>query len=151
MCLYFSTGHRFSNLDPGLSDSPCCSPPDIRFPHCFDHKRGGATPLPLPPQHRTATRQEPRARPTWLLGPSTQCSQLVAPPASVCTCLAMAEPEAGSAREWGAAPACRGSKLNIKILGRLTGLLQHKLQPDNNSTYSVLACLPSPYVFSLYQ
>ena len=30
---------------------------------------------------------------------------------------------------------------------RLTGLLQHELQPENNSTYSVLACLPSPYVF----
>ena len=25
------------------------------------------------------------------------------------------------------------------------GLLQHELQPENTSTYSVLACLPSPY------
>ena len=30
---------------------------------------------------------------------------------------------------------------------RLTGLLQHELRPENNSTYSVLACLTSPYVF----
>ena len=40
MCLYFSTGCRFSNLDPRQVDSPCCRPPDIQFPHCFDHKRG---------------------------------------------------------------------------------------------------------------
>ena len=37
---YFSTGCKFSNLDPGQVDSPCCRPPDIQFPHCFDHKRG---------------------------------------------------------------------------------------------------------------
>ena len=30
----------FSNLDPRQVDSPCCRPPDIQFPHCFDHKRG---------------------------------------------------------------------------------------------------------------
>ena len=45
------------------------------------------------------------------------------------------------------APADRGSKINIEILARLTGLLQCELQPENNSTYSVLACLRSPYVF----
>ena len=47
-------------------------------------------------------------------------------------------------------PAGRGGKINIEIPARLTGLLQCELQPENNSTYSVLACLPSPYVF-LYQ
>ena len=30
---------------------------------------------------------------------------------------------------------------------RPTGLLQRELQPKKNSTYSVLACLPSSYVF----
>ena len=30
---------------------------------------------------------------------------------------------------------------------RLTELLQRELQLETNSTYSVLACLPSPYVF----
>jgi len=35
----------------------------------------------------------------------------------------------------------------MEIPARLTGLLQHELQPENNSTYSVLARLPSPYVF----
>ena len=44
-------------------------------------------------------------------------------------------------------PAGRGDKINIEIPARLTGLLQRELQPENNSTYSVLACLPSPYVF----
>ena len=44
-------------------------------------------------------------------------------------------------------PTGRGGKINIKIPARLTGLLQLELQPENNSTYSVLACLPSPYVF----
>ena len=40
MCLHFSTGCRFLNLDPRQVDSPCCRPPDIQFPHCFDDKRG---------------------------------------------------------------------------------------------------------------
>ena len=44
-------------------------------------------------------------------------------------------------------PARRGGKIKIEILARLTELLQRELQPENNSTYSVLACLPSPYVF----
>lgn len=44
-------------------------------------------------------------------------------------------------------PAGRGDKINIEIPARLTGQLQRELQPENNSTYSVLACLPSPYVF----
>ena len=44
-------------------------------------------------------------------------------------------------------PARKGGKINIEIPARLTGLLQRELQPENNSTYSVLACLPSPYVF----
>ena len=47
----------------------------------------------------------------------------------------------------GAMPAVRGGKINMEIPVRLTGLLQRRLQPENNSTYSVLACLPSPYVF----
>ena len=44
-------------------------------------------------------------------------------------------------------PAGRGGNINIEIPARLTGLLQLELQPENNSTYSVLASLPSPYVF----
>ena len=44
-------------------------------------------------------------------------------------------------------PARRGGKINIEIPARPTGLLQRELQPKNNSTYSVLACLPLPYVF----
>ena len=44
-------------------------------------------------------------------------------------------------------PAGKGGKINIKIPARLTGLLQRELQPENNSAYSVLVCLPSPYVF----
>ena len=82
--MYFSTGCRFSNLDPGQADSPCCSPPDIQFPHCFDHKRGA----------RQKGRQDKHRDP-----------------------------------------------------GGTDGLLQRELQPENNSTYSVLACLPSSYVF----
>ena len=39
VCLYFPPGCWVANLDPGQTDSPCRSPPDIRFPHCFDHKR----------------------------------------------------------------------------------------------------------------
>ena len=50
MRLYFSTGHRFSDLDPGQADLPCHSPLDIRFPHCFHHKRGRA--LLCPYRHR---------------------------------------------------------------------------------------------------
>ena len=90
MCLYFSTGCRFSNLHPGQADSPCCSPPDIRFPHCFG------------------------------------------------------SPIASITKE---KPARRGGNINIEILARPMGLLQRELQPENNSTYSVLACLPSSYVF----
>ena len=41
-------------------------------------------------------------------------------------------------------PAGRGGKINIEIP---SGLLKRELQPKNNSTYSVLACLSSPYVF----
>ena len=44
-------------------------------------------------------------------------------------------------------PAGRGGKINIEIPARLMGLLQRGLQPENNSTYYVLACLTSPYVF----
>ena len=47
----------------------------------------------------------------------------------------------------GAMPAVRGGKINMEIPVRLTGLLQRRLQPENNSTYSVLACLRLPYVF----
>ena len=88
MCLYFSTGCRFSNLHPGQADSPCCSPPDIQFPHCFDHKRGAC----------------------W-----------------------------------------KGRQDKHRDPSETDGAAAAKLQPENNSTYSVLACLPSPYVFSLYQ
>ena len=45
------------------------------------------------------------------------------------------------------APSSRRGKINIKIPAGLTELLQRELRPENNSTYSVLACLPSPYVF----
>ena len=39
VCLYFSPQCWVANLGPGQTDSPCRSPPDIRFPHCFNHKR----------------------------------------------------------------------------------------------------------------
>ena len=39
VCLYFPPGCWVANLDPRQTDSPCRSPPDIWFPHCFDHKR----------------------------------------------------------------------------------------------------------------
>ena len=39
VCLYFSPGCWVANLGPGQTDSPYRSPPDIRLPHCFDHKR----------------------------------------------------------------------------------------------------------------
>ena len=52
-----------------------------------------------------------------------------------------------SAVQTSVAPTSRGGKINIEIPARLTGLLQRELQPENNSTYSVLACPPSPYVF----
>ena len=81
MCLYFSTGCKFSNLDPGQVDSPCCRPP-----------------API----ASITKEE---------------------------------------------PAGRGDKINIEIPARLTGQLQRELQPENNSTYSVLAYPPLPYVF----
>ena len=38
----------------------------------------------------------------------------------------------------------RGGKINIEIPAQPMGLLQRELQPENNSAYSVLACLPSP-------
>ena len=82
MCLYFSTGCRFSNLDRLI--------------------------------HHVA-------------GPQTSSS-----------------PIASITKE---EPTRRGGKINIEIPARLTGLLQRELQPENNSSYSVLACLPSPYVF----
>ena len=44
-------------------------------------------------------------------------------------------------------PTRGGGKINIEIPAGPTGLLQPELQPENNSTYSDLACLPSPYVF----
>ena len=84
MCLYFSTGCRFSNLDPRQVDSPCCRPPDIQFPHCFDHKRGA----------RRKGRQDKHRDP-----------------------------------------------------GKTDGAAAARTPTENNSTYSVLACLPSPYVF----
>ena len=43
----------------------------------------------------------------------------------------------------------REGKMNIEIPARLRRLLQRELQPENNSTYSVLACLPSPSIFLL--
>ena len=98
------------------------------------------------PLHRTTARREPRAGPAWLPGPSAQRSQPIAPPASVCVLLATAEPKAVQRGSRGS--ACdRGGKINIEIPARLTRLLQRELQPENNSTYSVLACLPSSYVF----
>ena len=43
-------GFYFSCLDARQTDSPCHSPPDIQFPHCFDHKRRKT--LPCPCLHR---------------------------------------------------------------------------------------------------
>ena len=148
MCLYFSTGCRFSNLDPRQADSPCCSPPDIRFPHCFNHKRGGALLCP----YRCQTEQPgfgatdrtslaAGAQRTVLAAGSPVC-------ASVCLRLLGRRWAQGRFSEGaGAAPAGRGGKINIEIPARLTGLLQCELQPENNSIYSVLACPPLPYVF----
>ena len=95
-------------------------------------KRKGI-PLPLLPPlplHRTATHQEQWAGPAWLLGPRVPRSQLVAPPASVCTHLATAGPKAGLARGKGGAwaPIIRKGKINIEIPAGLTELLQRKLQ-----------------------
>ena len=109
-------------------------------------KRRG-TPLPLPPlPHGTAASRDPRAEPAWLLVPSTQRSQPVAPPVSL-RFLGRRWARGRFSEGAGAAPVGRGGKINIEILARLTGQLQCELQPENNSTYSVLACLPSPYVF----
>ena len=141
MCVYFSTGCRFSNLDPGQADSPCCSPPDIRFPHCFDHKRGGALLCTEQPRIRSRWPDQPGcgAQRTALAADSPASVRL----RSVGRCWAGGRFSEGA----GAAPAGSGGKINIEIPARPTGLLQCELQPENNSTYSVLACLPSPYVF----
>ena len=58
--------------------------------------------------------------------------------------LAAAVSAEGGAR----AAACTGrrGKKNIEILAGLTEMLQRELRPENNSTYSVLVCVPSPYV-----
>ena len=82
------------------------SPRHLVPPLLWSQRRRG-TPLPLPPPpplHRTAACRELQAGPAWLLGTSTQRSQPIAPPASVCACLAAAEPEAGSVREQGRCP-----------------------------------------------
>ena len=84
MCLYFSTGHRFSNLDPGQADSPCCSPPDIWFPHCFDHKRRGAF-LHLC-RHST---EQPHVRSRWPDQPGCQGPAHSARSWSPCQCLSV--------------------------------------------------------------
>ena len=65
-------------------DSPCCRPPDIQFPHCFQHKREA---------------------------------------------------------HW------KGRQDKHRDPSETDGAAAAKLQPENNSTYSVLARLPSPYVF----
>ena len=137
MRLYFSTGCRFSSLDLGQVDSPCCSPPDIWFPHCFNHKRGGALLCTEQPRVGSLRPDQPGCQ-----GPAHSS------PASVCLrSLGHRWGRGQFSQGAGAAPTGRGGKINIKIPVRLTGLLQLKLQPENNSTYSVLACLPSPYVF----
>ena len=82
MCLYFSTGCRFSNLD--------------RLIHHV------ADPQTSSPPIASITKEEPTRR---------------------------------------------GGKINMEIPARLTRLLQRELQPENNSTYSDLACPPSSYVF----
>ena len=58
-CLYFSTGCRFTNLDPQAPGSPIASK---------------GTLLHLPPQHGTAASWEPWAGPACLLGPSALLS-----------------------------------------------------------------------------
>ena len=92
-------------------------------------KRRG-TPLPLPPQHGIAACREPLAGPAWLQGPSTQRSQPMALPASICARLAAAggrfsegagaAPVAGKARwtsrsqrDWG---GCCSVNSNQKII-----------------------------------
>ena len=90
MCLYFSTGRRFSNLDPGQADSPCCRPPTSGSPIASLTKEEGHSSAPA----AAAAHRELQAGPAWLPGPRAQRSQPVAPPASVCARLAAAEPEA---------------------------------------------------------
>ena len=116
-------------------------------PLLLSQKRRGS-PLPLPPlPHGTAKGREPQDGPAWL--PGAQSTALAAGrPASICLCLLGGRWARGQFSEGaGAAPASRGGKINIEIPARLTGLLQRELQPENNSTYSLLGCLPSPYVF----
>ena len=60
-------------------------------------------------------------------------------------CWAQAGSAEGGVRA--AAPAGRRGKINIKIPAGLTELLQLKLRKENESIYSILACLPSLYVF----
>ena len=143
MCLYFSTGHRFSNLDPAQADSPCCCPPDIRFPYCFGHKRGGAPALGA----RSSCAWGAAGRTSMAAG-AQRTALAAGSPASVCLRSLGRRWALGQFSEGaGAVPAGRGGKINIEIPARLMGLLQRGLQPENNSTYYVLACLTSPYVF----
>ena len=44
-------------------------------------------------------------------------------------------------------PAGRRGKISIEILGGLTAAAAQTLTRKNDSTFSILACLPSPYVF----
>ena len=112
----FSTGCRFSNLDPGQADSSCRSPPGTWFLHCRDHKKQKGN--------------SSAATAAW-----NSCVPGAAGGASL------------TDGTHYAVPAGRRGKINIEILVGLTELLQCKLWPENNSAYSVLASLSSPYVF----
>ena len=78
----------------------------------------------------------------------TEQSQPVAPPASVCACLAAAEPKASSAegRARAAPPAGRRGKISIQIPVGLRAAAA-RTPTENNSTSSDLACLHAPYGF----
>ena len=107
----------WTGLDPGQADSPCCSSPDIRFPHCFDHKRGGALLCPC----RCCCSEQPCVGSHGLDQPGcwAQCTALAAcSPISICLHLLGHRWARGQfSKGAGAAPAGRGGKINNRDPG----------------------------------
>ena len=122
MCLYFSTGCRFTNLGSRQARFVART----RSPRPPGSSRLRASSLAL---HPPCCTPQPRAK---KFVHRVRAREESAP--------AKCRPDQRGARQ-------QGDKINIEIPARLTGLLQRELQPENNSTYSVLACLPLPYVF----
>ena len=130
MCLYFSTGRRFTNLDPRQTDSSCHRSLSTWFLHCLDHKRGRA--LLYPCRHRH-TEQPHTGSCGWgqpgCRGPNVPRSQLVTPPASVLAWPPLSLRPVRQGSEGSAqASAGRRGKINFEIPEGLTKLLQRKLQ-----------------------